>query len=212
MVRMYQGLTPLAKLYGPCRARFSRMSTLHQQQHQRQRHGQHQRHWPWHWHSRRQRSRRRQRRRRRQQHAIECLHPHRSHAIHSPRRGETPLARGVSPWLQISLTTWSPARATQLTRDASLHHSPNEVALALVAGDTTDLRLPATPRNLHATLIGHLLRPFITRVHVADHAHARVGGQHPLQTGSRGFRTVGHDDLARRAGCSRCPRPRRDAR
>src|SRR5450759_4017816 len=45
---------------------------------------------------------------------------------------------------------------------------------------TNDERLTTSHRHLHARLRGKLLRCVISRVHVPNHAHARIGRQHAL--------------------------------
>src|SRR5690606_4150770 len=50
-------------------------------------------------------------------------------------------------------------------------------------------------RHLDAALLRKGDRLFIPGVHMAHHAHARVGGQHPFQAAGGGFGPVGHRHL-----------------
>src|ERR1039457_3238102 len=59
------------------------------------------------------------------------------------------------------------------------------------------LRRLATHRHFHPSLPRKLLRLVVSSIHVPDHAHTRIRGQHTLDALRHLSGTVRHDDLAR---------------
>src|SRR5690606_33854856 len=95
----------------------------------------------------------------------------------------------------------------------ALTKSPTRARWPVVAGLVVGYRWPSSPtpptyaprdgaaslpeqrrpsRHPHAVLLGKRLRLLVARVHVPHHAHARIGGQHPLEPPRCAVGAVGH--------------------
>ena len=53
----------------------------------------------------------------------------------------------------------------------------------------------ASHEYLHTALLGEFLRTVVSRIHMADHAHSRIGRQHALDALGHRIRAVSHRDL-----------------